>query len=68
MNDDERRQRRRLADAPGSLGPGHGDVYVTGVFSGGTGDICSAFFAYKRQTPRATALTPLQKRMESGGA
>ena len=68
MNDDERRLRRRLAAAPDSLGGGSGDVYVTGVFSAGTGDICHAFFAHKRDTPRAADLTPLQKRMESGGA
>ncbi len=68
MNNDERPLRRRLAAAPESLSGGIGDVYVTGVFSAGTGDISSAFFAHKRETPRAANLTPLQRRMESGGA
>jgi hypothetical protein len=68
MTDDDRRPRRRLKEPAAVLVRGGGDVYVAGRFSAGTDAVCFAYFAYKQKTPRADALLPLQKRMESGGA
>gem|GEM_PF-3451147 len=58
------RQRARPADGA----PETPDSYVKGRFSAGAVAIRTAFFDRNAATPRAGTLTPLQRRMESGGA